>query len=163
MMRIKELLTSTMVGVMVVGTAVTAGTASAAESTSDTASVTQSASAEVPHLQTSRSDDADADAQQCPGGGSVWAPPGYRWGRAQSSCAVLGSPGHEVTYTWWTRGDVDACVGVRYYSNGEDRWWGTGCGSFRRVSVPWGNNADYPAIRATSGAGVLGVIVDFAH
>lgn len=76
-------------------------------------------------------------------------------GVATSGCAVAGSAGTRVRYTWNSNVDAPApvgCVAPEAHDDvGRVRWQSTTCGTSGVATVPWGNNLARPRIKATSG------------
>ena len=104
-----------------------------------------------------------ADAKKITCGGALVAPPAMSWSDAQdSNCGVMGSPGHRVIYSWSTNpgaNGLGACVEVWGFDpdHPKGKWFSMGCGTSARASVPWGNVAAMPKIRAQGMSGVIGV------
>ncbi len=88
------------------------------------------------------------------------APIKFVKGVSTSPCAVLGSPGLRMTYTWNANQDsppVLGCVaGEGHDDVGRLKWLSAGCGASGRMTIPWGNNLAKPRIKATSGSDVFG-------
>jgi hypothetical protein len=109
---------------------------------------------------------APAQARGC--GGRAYAPPTGHWGETASGGSSLwGHPGLNETYRWEVEGDVGrAGVAVRGFDpeTGDETWTQqlmVSSGELGRATVPWGNNAATPAIRAFAPVGSPGVFVSF--
>lgn len=99
--------------------------------------------------------------------GTAYAPPSTgKFGKpGYANTTVFGHPGYKQTYTVIAGGDVGA-AGVQVKAiNSKGAYWrgigGLASGDIVRVSVPWGNSAAVPAIRAASPVGFPGLAVSF--
>lgn len=71
-----------------------------------------------------------------------------------STCAVFGSPGLKMKYTWNATGrptPVGCVAGEGHDDVGRVKWLSAGCGTSGRTTIPWGNNLAKPRLKASSG------------
>ncbi len=84
-------------------------------------------------------------------GGQAYAPPGGGWGpEALGNCGVFGSPGRRLGLRWSTNIGSMAQVCVQAYSYQDKKWYNVGCGASGGGTIPWGNVAATPKVRAAS-------------
>jgi hypothetical protein len=94
-----------------------------------------------------------------------------RWLKSKSDCAVFGSPGWRVGYAWATQPGTNTriCVQALGYvkrKTGPGRrakWFSMGCGTSGSGTVPWGNTAAVPTVRAKTQLGFLGGLYRWRH
>lgn len=89
-----------------------------------------------------------------------------KWGpTSTSSCAVFGHPGYKQGYGWTVQEGTNqyACVQGWGFDakHPKGTWFSLGCGKSGHATVPWGNVAASPRVRAKSMGGSLAVIVDW--
>ena len=93
------------------------------------------------------------------------------WSRPyQSDCAVIGgSPSYRKGYAWAIQAGTNTriCVQARGYVVEDHhvypRWFGMGCGTAGSGTVPWGQGAGIPAVRAKIQPGFLGGLYRWRH
>lgn len=101
-------------------------------------------------------------------GGVVYATPFKRSKAVQSNCGILGSPGYVATYNWGVNPNSDsgrACLEGWGFDDAHPKggWFSLGCGTRGSASVPWGNVAATPKVRAESLNVPLGTFVNWSH
>lgn len=89
-----------------------------------------------------------------------------KWGPvSKSSCAVFGHAGYKQGYSWNVQESTNqyACVEGWGFDakHTKGTWFSLGCGTSGKGSVPWGNVAANPKVRAKSMGGSIAVIVDW--
>jgi hypothetical protein len=130
---------------MAVATAAVAATLFAGTATADTGQV--------------RLANACTDPHQASGVIGKWGP------ASESTCAVFGSPGHKQGYSWNVQESTNqyACVEGWGFDKKHPKggWFSLGCGTSGKGSLPWGNVAANPKVRAKSMGGSIAVIVDW--
>lgn len=95
---------------------------------------------------------AASSAASC--GGRVTANP-FRHTESRSNCSVVGSRGFRQMYVVKVEPGTNAAAQVQVLGivNGRPRWFNVGVlsgGRSARLTVPWGNVATFPKIRAKS-------------
>ncbi|MEQ4196312.1 hypothetical protein ACFW0U_15080 [Streptomyces albidoflavus] len=75
-----------------------------------------------------------------------------KWSTVKDTCSLFGHAGYTVSYAWAAeKGSL--CVKVKGLKNGEVKWFDAGCGKKGQIAkVPWGNAADYKAIKVKGAA-----------
>ncbi|KAA9159658.1 hypothetical protein FPZ12_020040 [Amycolatopsis acidicola] len=89
-----------------------------------------------------------------------------KWGPvSKSNCAVFGHNGYKQGYSWRVQEGTNqyACVeGWGFDSkHTKGKWFSLGCGTSNKGTVPWGNVAANPQVRAKSMGGSIAVIIDW--
>lgn len=109
-------------------------------------------------------------APDCTRGGTGLAPPGGGWGPvSQQTCALAGSPGSTIAYSYTSQSDASPIhASAKHFTNaggidpGPEQWSEFGAGtSGTSGRMPWGNSLAYPAIKFAS-INVLGAEVDWS-
>ncbi|WP_158933362.1 hypothetical protein [Streptomyces sp. KE1] len=75
-----------------------------------------------------------------------------KWSVAKDTCSIFGHAGYTVSYAWAAeKGSL--CVKVKGLKGGKMKWFDAGCGKKGQITkVPWGNAADYKAIKVKGAA-----------
>ncbi|MEV0536848.1 hypothetical protein [Kitasatospora sp. NPDC050463] len=130
-------------------------------------------STEQPNITTADAADTDTTTAQAVKASCGSSASGFanKWGPvSRSNCSVLGSKGHQVTYTSWIPAGTQQVATVRVWgidSNNKGQWYNAGTikssGQTHRITVPWGNNAAAPRVQVKGGASSLFSGVRWTH
>jgi hypothetical protein len=104
-------------------------------------------------------------------GGTVVAPLTGSWsGASKSNCAVFGSPGYYLSYSWSRSPTTETLGCVQGQSHTFDDhgdpitvWKSLGCGIHGGASVFWGNVLAYPRVRAKTEQIPAGFVAAWRH
>ncbi|MEU1284461.1 hypothetical protein [Kitasatospora sp. NPDC005856] len=130
-------------------------------------------STEQPNITTADTTTADTTTAQAVKASCGSSASGFAntWGPvSRSNCSVLGSKGHQVTYTFWIPAGTQQVATVRVWGidgNNKGRWYNAGTikssGQTHRITVPWGNNAATPRVQVKGGASSVFSGVRWTH
>ena len=93
-----------------------------------------------------------------------------RWLKSESDCAVFGTRGTRVGYSWAIQPGTNTriCVEALGFTGvipapAVRHWYPMGCGTSGHGTVPWGQRAALPTVRAKTQLGFLGGLYRWRH